>query len=141
MEKLFNWFSVAWALLGGFLVRSLGGYDVVLRAIIWLVALDYISGIIKAFYLKKLSSEIGFKGILKKATIFIVIALAVVLQGLIGGAVAIREIVIMFFICNEALSLLENAAVLIPIPDALKNVLLQLREKTENNNQEGDGAE
>ena len=92
---------------------------------------DYTTGIIKGLYLKELSSEVGFKGILKKITVLIVIGVSVALQKLIGGAVAVREIVIMFFICNEALSLLENAAVMVPIPDALKNVLLQLRDKTE----------
>ena len=131
MEKMFNWISIIGAFVGGFFAKLFGGYDTILQAVICLVILDYITGIIKGIYLKKLSSDIGFKGILKKVTIFIVIALAVVIQKLIGNAVAIREIVIMFFVCNEALSLLENAAVLIPVPEALKNILLQLREKTE----------
>lgn len=136
MEKLFNWISVIAALAGGFALKFLGGNDVALKAMIVLAVLDYISGVIKGFYLKKISSEIGFKGILKKLAIFIVIAVAVVLQELTSGALAIREIVIMFFICNEALSILENAAVLIPIPEALEKTLLQLRETTEDDKKE-----
>ena len=60
---------------------------------------------------------------------FIVIAVAYAIQGLMGGTVPLREVVIMFYIANEALSLLENAAEFIPVPDKLKEVLLQLRDK------------
>ena len=79
-------------------------------------------------YLKELSSEIGFKGLLKKIVMFIVIAVAFVIQQMIGGTVPLREIVIMFYIANEAISLLENAAIFVPIPDKLRDVLLQLRD-------------
>lgn len=134
MEKLFNWVSVAMALVGGVLGYWLGGWDVLLKTIVALVVLDYITGLIKACYTKQLSSEIGFKGILKKIMVFIVIATANIIQNLMGGTIALREIVIMFFICNEALSLIENAAVLIPIPDKLKDVLLQIRDKNVTDN-------
>ena len=73
--------------------------------------------------------QTGFKGLLKKIVMFIVIAVAYSIQKLLNDAIALREIVIMFYICNEALSLLENAAMFIPIPDKLKDVLLQLRDK------------
>ena len=59
---------------------------------------------------------------------FIVIATSHIIQELLGGQVAIREIVIMFYIANEALSIVENAAIFIPIPEKLRQVLLQLRE-------------
>lgn len=131
MEKLFNWISIIFGLIGGFFANLLGGFDTILKALLILIVADYITGLIKGIYLKKLSSEIGFKGILKKFMMLIVIVVSVVMQRLIGNTVAVREIVIMFFICNEALSLLENAAVMIPIPQSLKNVLLQLRDKTE----------
>ena len=134
MEKLFNWISIIFGLIGGFFVNLMGGYDTILKALLILIVADYITGLIKGIYMKKLSSEIGFKGILKKFTMLIVVVVSVVMQRLIGNAVAVREIVIMFFICNEALSLLENAAVMIPIPGALKNILLQLRDKTEIDN-------
>ena len=129
MEKLFNWISVVFGLIGGCLSYWLGGWDILLKTIVFFAVTDYITGLIKAFYMKMVSSEIGFKGLLKKIVMFIVIAVSFVIQQLIGGTAPIREVVIMFYIVNEALSLLENAAVFIPIPDKLRDVLLQLREK------------
>ena len=128
MEKLFNWISILWGIAGGFLSYWLGGWDMLLKTIVFLAVVDYITGVIKGIYLKKLSSEIGFKGLLKKVVMFIVIAVAHVIQDLISGTIPLREVVIMFYIANEGLSLLENAAVFIPIPDKLKSILLQLRE-------------
>lgn len=129
MEKLFNWISIAFGFVGGFFSYWLGGWDILLKTIVFLAVVDYITGLIKAVYLKQLSSEIGFKGLLKKIVMFIVIAVAFMIQQLIGGTVPLREVVIMFYIANEALSLLENAAIFIPIPDKLRDVLLQLRDK------------
>lgn len=129
MEKLFNWISVAFGIVGGFLSYWLGGWDVLLKTIVFLAVVDYITGLIKGIYLKQLSSEIGFKGLLKKIVMFIIIAVAYVIQELIGGKIPLREVVIMFYIANESLSLLENAAVFVPIPEKLKDVLLQLRDK------------
>ena len=129
MDKLFNWISMEFGSVGGMIVYCLGGWDVMLKTILFLAIVDYITGIIKGIYMKELSSEIGFKGLLKKIVMFIVIAVAFSIQELLGGKVPIREVVIMFYIANEALSLLENAAVFIPIPEKLKEILLQLREK------------
>lgn len=129
MDKLFNWFSIIFGFIGGFFTYWLGGWDILMKTIVFLAVVDYITGLIKAVYLKVLSSEIGFKGLLKKIVMFIVIAVAYVIQQLIGGTIPLREVVIMFYICNEALSLLENAAVFVPIPDKLRDVLLQLRDK------------
>lgn len=129
MEKLFNWISIIGGVIGGFLAYWLGGWDTLLKTIVFLAVLDYITGWIKAIYHKELSSEIGFKGLLKKIVMFIVIAVSYAIQGLMGGTVPLREVVIMFYIANEALSLLENAAEFIPVPDKLKEVLLQLRDK------------
>lgn len=129
MEKLFNWISIAFGLTGGFFSYWLGGWDVLLKTIVFLAVVDYITGLIKAIYMKQLSSEIGFKGLLKKIVMFIVIAVAFMIQVLIGGTVPLREVVIMFYIANEALSLLENAAIFVPIPEKLRDVLLQLRDK------------
>lgn len=134
MEKLFNTISMIFGIIGGFICKWLGGSDLLLKTIIVLVILDYTTGLMKGIYEKKLSSEIGFRGILKKIMIFIVIATAWTIQRLLGEAIALREIVIMFFIINEALSLLENAAVLIPIPPKLKETLLQLRDKEDTDN-------
>lgn len=135
MEKYFNGISIAGGLIGGFASYWLGGWDILLRTIVFLAVVDYVTGVIKGIYTKELSSETGFRGLLKKMVMFIVIAVAYSIQQLIGDSVPLREIIIMFYICNEALSLLENAAVFVPIPDQLKNVLIQLRDS---NNSEGE---
>ena len=71
---------------------------------------------------------------MKKITIYLVVATAVIVNNVIGGNIPLREVVITFFICNEGLSLLENVAVMTPVPEQLKNVLLQLRDS--NNDRE-----
>lgn len=129
MDKLFNWFSMVFGVIGGILSYWLGGWDVLLKTIVFLAVVDYITGVIKGIYTKQLSSETGFKGLLKKIVMFIVIAVSYSIQNLVGNTIPLREIVIMFYICNEALSLLENAAVFVPIPDKLRDVLIQLRDK------------
>ena len=102
-----------------------------LGVIFTLVILDYLTGVLKAIYNSRLSSEVGRKGIIRKVFIFIVIATAYEIQRVIGNTIALREMVIMFFIANEAISLLENISEYIPIPEQLKNVLIQLRDEKE----------
>ena len=131
MTKLFNWISIVGGVVGGFLARYLGGYDDILRVLVILVVLDYITGVLKAISTKTLSSSVGFKGLVKKILIFAVVATAVSVQIIVGDTVPLREIVIIFFICNEAISLLENASEFIPIPAQLREVLIQLREKSD----------
>lgn len=128
MDKVFNWISVVIGIIGGFCTYWLGGWDVMLKTIVFLAVVDYTTGLIKGIYTKTLSSEIGFKGLLKKIVMFILIAVAFAIQQLLGGRIPLREVVIMFYIANEGLSLLENAAVLLPVPARLKDVLLQLRD-------------
>lgn len=129
IEKMFNGVSIVGGIVGGFLCQWLGGWDVILKALIALVILDYVTGVLKAFYTKTLSSEIGFKGLIKKIVIFIVIATAVIVQTVVGDAIPLREVTIIFFLCNEGISLLENASEFVPIPDKLKDTLIQLRDK------------
>lgn len=134
MEKIFNAWSVIAGILGGLMVSLFGGFDMILKVLLVMIALDYLTGIIKAIYNKQLSSNVGFKGLLKKIVTLIIVCVATVIQRLIGDNIAIREIVIMFYIANEGISLLENAAEFVPLPDKLKDVLLQLRgEKNDSN--------
>lgn len=128
-EKLFNSISIGCSLIGGFVCQSLGGWDATLKALVTFVVLDYIMGVLKAVSNKTLSSSVGFKGLIKKAVIFIVIATAVVVQSVVGEAIPLREITIIFFLCNEGISLLENAAEFVPIPEKLRETLIQLRER------------
>jgi len=123
-----NKLSLILSPIGGFLAFYLGGYDVLLRGIIALVFIDYISGLICALYEKKLSSEIGWKGIIKKVMIFLVIATAVVVERMLQMETPIREITIVFYASNEGISILENASIFLPIPDKFKQLFLQLRE-------------
>ena len=133
MDKFFNWVSVVVGIFGGVFAWAFGAWDKLLCALITLIILDYITGLLKGWYTKRLSSEIGFKGIAKKIVILIMVVTANVLQTVIGDKIMLREIVIMFFIANEGLSLLENCAEINGgnIPKKLKDVLLQLRGKSE----------
>ena len=128
MDKIFNGISIITGLAGGLIASLFGAWDKILWALVVLMVLDYVMGVIKAIYKKELSSSVGFKGLLKKISILVIVALANVIQELMGGNIAIREIVIMFYIANEGISILENvAAVSTKMPQALKDILLQLR--------------
>lgn len=129
MSKLFNGISIVGGILGGFLCSLLGGYDSILKALIVLVVLDYITGLLKAISTKTLSSAIGFKGLIRKIIIFIIVATAVVIQGVVGDSIPLRDITIVFYVCNESISLLENASEFIPLPKKLKDTLIQIRDK------------
>lgn len=131
MEKMFNDVSVVFALVGGLIVTFLGGWDGLAITLVSFIVLDWITGLLKAVYNKELSSYKGFKGIIKKVVILIVVGVTVLLENNMGIP-AIREIVMMFFIANEGISLLENVSQMgVPFPEKLKNVLVQLRDKKE----------
>lgn len=128
MDKIFNAASVITGITGGLIASLFGAWDKLLWALVVLMVLDYVTGVIKGIYTKQLSSDIGFKGLLKKIMILVIVALSNVAQQLTGENIAIREIVIMFYIANEGISIMENAAVLLPnTPEKLKDILLQLR--------------
>lgn len=108
-----------------------GGVDVALMCLIIAIILDYISGIIKAFNTKQLSSKIGFKGILKKLGILVLVMLAVLIDRVGGNTGAIRTLVIYYFVANEGLSILENLGEAgIPIPNAIKKALKVLKDQS-----------
>ena len=138
MEKIWNEVSLWIGVAGGFAAWLLGGWDGLLITLTVLVVLDYISGVIKAVYLKTLSSAVGFKGILKKAAIFIVVAAASAAQTAIGQDLPLREMVMMFFIANEGISILENVAEMgMPIPEHFRDILLKLRNHQEEERNDG----
>ncbi len=125
-----NKISGVLGIVGGFLISFLGGYDTLLVTLITLIVLDYITGLIKGIYEKNISSEIGYKGIIKKFLIVLIVGVSVAIQTILPQAIPLREITIMFFICNEGISILENCATMIPLPDKIKEVLLQLKSTT-----------
>lgn len=125
MEKII---SIILANAATVFIYIFGGWDIALICIIIAIILDYISGLIKAYVTKQLSSKIGLKGILKKVGILCIIALAVLVDRITGETGAIRTLVIYYFVANEGLSILENlAAADIPIPSSLKKALKTLR--------------
>ena len=108
-----------------------GEIDVALICLLIAIVLDYISGIIKAYNTKKLSSKIGFKGILKKIGILVLVMLSVLIDRVSGNTGAIRTLVIYYFVANEGLSILENLGEAgIPIPNAIKKALKVLKDQS-----------
>lgn len=136
LSKYWNTICVLFGIIGGFVVHILGGLDAILVTLIWAMVLDYITGLLKAIYTRKVSSRIGSKGIVKKIMILILVSLSYAIQLCVGLESGIREIVIMFFIGNEGISLLENAAVMLPIPKKLTDILEQLRSEGESSEED-----
>ncbi|EJT5924476.1 phage holin family protein [Clostridium perfringens] len=130
MEKFFDCFKWLVITLATGVTWMFGAWDTPLRILILLMILDYISGVLKGYINKELSSDIGFKGIARKAMIFFILILAVMLDRLLNtGTWIFRTITCYFYIANEGISLLENGVVLgVPVPDKLKDALIQLRE-------------
>ena len=114
------------------IVYVLGGWDVALISMVIVVIIDYITGVASAFYNKKLSSKQGLKGIIKKFCYFLIVALAVVIDNLLGQSGIIRTLVIYFFVANDGLSVIENMAEMdIKLPKKLIDALEELRHKSE----------
>ena len=132
MKQMWNSIQLAFTAVGGFLGWFLGGVDGFLYALIAFVIIDYITGVLCAIADKKLSSKVGFKGICRKVLIFILVGIGNILDiYVLGGTGVLRMAVIFFYLSNEGVSLLENAAHLgLPIPERLKTVLEQLHERS-----------
>ena len=133
MKSIWVGIQLAFSALGGFLGWYLGGVDGFLYALIAFVLVDYITGVMCAVADKKLSSAVGFKGICKKVLILLLVGVANVVDiHIVGTGSALRSAVICFYLSNEGLSLLENAAHIgLPIPDKMKDVLAQLHGRTD----------
>lgn len=107
-----------------------GGIDIALQCLLIAIVLDYISGVIKAYISKTLSSSIGLKGILKKVGILVIVMLAVLVDRVTLNNGGIRTLVIYYFVANEGLSILENLAVAgLPIPKKLKDSLKVIKKE------------
>ena len=133
MKTFWNGIQLVFTLTGGWLGYFLGGCDGLLIALVAFVVLDYISGVMCAIADKTLSSEVGFKGICRKVLIFLLVGVANILDvQVIGTGSVLRTAVIFFYLSNEGVSLLENAARIgLPVPEKLKVVLQQLHNKSE----------
>ena len=133
VDLLWAKIQAACAAIGGWLGFFMGGLDGMLIALIIFMILDYVTGIMCAVLDKTLSSRVGFKGIFKKALILIMVGIANIVDvHVVGTGSALRGAVICFYLSNEGLSLLENAAYIgLPVPEKLKEILSQLHRREE----------
>ena len=133
MKEFWNTIQLVFAAVGGWLGYFLGGCDGLLYTLLAFVVLDYTTGVMAAIADHKLSSAIGFRGIFRKVLIFALVGVGHLLDVQILGAVGVlRTAVIFFYLSNEGVSLIENAAHLgLPIPAKLKGVLEQLHDRAE----------
>ena len=139
MKDIWNWIQAAITILGAWVGWFLGGWDGFLYALVAFVIIDYVTGLMCAISDKKLSSETGFRGIFRKVLIFVMVGIGHILDAyILGGGEVLRTAVIFFYLSNEGVSLLENAAHLgLPIPKKLKAVLEQLHDRAEEEKKDG----
>ena len=140
MKEFWNTIQIVFAAVGGWLGWFLGGCDGLLYALMAFVVVDYVTGIMCAVVDKKLSSAVGFKGIFKKVLIFTLVGIANIVDvQVLGTPGVLRTAVIFFYLSNEGVSMLENAAHLgLPVPDAIKTVLEQLHDRANTATPKGD---
>lgn len=133
MKEFWNGIQLVFAVIGGWLGWFLGECDGLMYALIAFVIADYVTGVMYAVSDKRLSSEVGFKGICRKVLIFVLVGMANILDmHVIGTGCVLRTAVLFFYISNEGVSVLENAGHLgLPVPARLLNVLEQLHEDAE----------
>ena len=133
MDNMVDVLRIAAAGIGGIVTYIWGPWDALIIALVAMVVIDYITGVIKAAVQGKLSSLVGFKGLLKKVAIFLLVAVGVMVDRVIPATnEAVRSAVIFFYIANEGLSILENAGELgLPLPAALKKSLEKMQDKEE----------
>ena len=138
MKEFWNTVQIVFTAVGGWLGYFLGGCDGLLYTLLAFVILDYLTGIMCAIVDKTLSSEIGFRGIFKKVLIFVLVGVGHLMDlQILGAAGVLRTAVIFFYLSNEGVSLVENAAHLgLPIPTKLKAVLEQLHDRSEKDGEE-----
>ena len=132
--------QIAFTALGGWLGYFLGGMDGLLIALIVFAVLDYITGVMCAIEDKTLSSAVGFRGIARKVIIFMLVGVGHILDThVVGTGSALRTAVIFFYLSNEGISLLENAAYIgLPVPEKLKDILAQLHRRGEKESDQKD---
>ena len=138
MKEFWNTIQLMFTAVGGWLGWFLGGCDGLLYALIAFVVIDYITGVMCAINDQSLSSEVGFRGICRKVLIFLMVGIANILDvNVIGTGSVLRPAVIFFYISNEGVSLMENAAHLgLPVPEKIKVVLEQLHNRAEDKEDE-----
>ena len=138
-----DYFQYVVSLLGASICYFFGEVNGLIRGLIAFAVIDYITGLFKGGKNKTLSSRIGFEGIRRKVTMFLLVGVANILDkellsGLIGSSELLRDLVIWFYLANEGLSILENAvAIGLPVPEVMKSKLLEFRHKSNGEITEG----
>ena len=119
------------AILGWGLTYIFGGWDTCIIALVIFITLDYITGVICGIVSQSLNSHTGFKGLLKKGAIFLVLILSVILDRLLNNSMWVfRTITCYFYIANEGISIVENIGKCgVPLPQKLISALEQLKSK------------
>lgn len=118
---------------GSFIAGLFGGWDTALATLLIFMAVDYVTGLIVAAAGKspkgKLSSKIGWRGLAKKCVVLLLVLVAAQLDVVLGMDY-VRAGVCVAFLCNEGISILENAGLTgVPLPAALKNAVELLQSK------------
>ena len=133
MKEFWNSIRMVFTVVGGWLGWFLGGCDGLVYALVVFTVLDYITGLMCAVADQMLSSAVGFKGICRKVLIFALVGIGHILDAqVIGSGSVLRTAIVFFYLSNEGVSLLENAAHLgLPVPEKLKAVLEQLHDRAE----------
>ncbi|MDF2871089.1 MAG: holin [Anaerocolumna sp.] len=133
MEDMIEHIRLILAFVGGVLGCIFGGFNSLIYALTAFVALDYITGILLAIRDKKISSEVGYKGIVRKFLIFLIVSMGNIIDNyVLGTGSTLRTLVIMFYLTNEGISILENAGQLgLPIPKKLREAIEKLNSNNE----------
>ena len=134
------WLQAIFTAIGGFLGWYLGGMDGFIYALVVFVVADYLTGIFCAIHDRALSSRVGWRGIFKKVVIFVLVGVGAILDRyvLLGETHIIRSAIVFFYLSNEGISILENAARLgLHIPEKLRDVLAQLRDRDKHKPNDG----
>ena len=134
MDSMLDKAKIIFALSGGVFGWLFGALDSLIYALIAFVAIDYITGVLVAIHNKTVSSEIGFRGISKKVMIFALVALGNIIdQYIVSSGSSIRTMIIMFYLSNEGISIIENAGNIgLPLPQKLKEIIQQLNNPDDN---------
>lgn len=125
-----EWINGIFSVIATTFIYLVGGIDTAIITLLIMMCFDYLTGIISAIYNKKLSSKIGFKGILKKVLMLIIVAVSTLIDRLVGESGAIRTVVVYYYVANEGISILENLVECnVKFPKKLVEILDQISKK------------
>ncbi len=132
-EDIIKWLKAGIASIVSALNYFLGGFDMSLKVLIALTILDFITGILAAVYKRKVDSNIGYKGVIRKTGMYVMVCMAYLLDAVLGTTGILRGAMIGFYIAVEGISIVENTGAMgLPLPAFIKEVLVKLKTKSDN---------